>query len=670
MSPNQSHSSSRAKALAYLITFAFIAVAVIGSGWIVMPAYGATAAINDPYDLSAAPHIRDVAYTLEAPTYLQRFDSVGAWKVSAGAPTVSCTDSTLIIGTKSASLAQISLYTSDAKGTNITGSEYLEFKVKTTSSSTGITLSNAAGYNASIVFSSTNGVSATYKDASGTLVFNSAFYSSAVPGTYYRVGFTLTASTVSFFLDSANGTALANFIATAPLHAGKLNRIDVWHSGSVSTTTLDWFYAAANNPSVVQQISSDSVAAMSPDASQSNSNVGVDPSTLDIVRSGSSMADQAYNITPPKSSSDIKNLNDFTELYGATPEPMQRIAGKQFAQGWSNFGSSLETALIAQIAADTGSPVSSIHLIDYYVDYVQLKTSIEPTIASHENDIYNAAIGEAFNALDIKPTSATSSGSGLAMSIIPPYAYGKMDLIKDFSTFIQHSPPGTIVTAVCALVSGVMSNSPSALIDKAGTTVTKTVNDTMKAIMAAIQPYLNAGMNTTNAIFAWMNSTTTNFMNKLDSQTAAMMSWSTSSMNQLTNSTNNALQQVSNLNQQFMTWSGQQMAATNAMFSQIFGRMSDQANATAQYFNGQLDKSNEALTNVTNSLNGLWANVLSGGKPTASTPLTLSGIFGTGLLGNTTFVIVLVAIVIIAAVCLIVFLRGGQGNRRNRGRRR
>ena len=139
----------------------------------------------------------------------------------------------------------------------------------------------------------------------------------------------------------------------------------------------------------------------------------------------------------------------------------------------------------------------------------------------------------------------------------------------------------------------------------------------------------------TNALFAVINSTTAAFSSAITSGIGSVMSWSASTIANLDSGYNSTVNQLTNLNQQYMTWANQQLAATNAMFSQIFGKMNDHANATQQYFAGQLDKSNEALTNVTNSLNGMWSSVLSDGKVSTSTPLTFPGSSGPGSLATT-----------------------------------
>ena len=360
----------------------------------------------------------------------------------------------------------------------------------------------------------------------------------------------------------------------------------------------------------------------------------------------------------------------FTSLYGSTPEPMQRVVGDQFAQGWNDFGSDLKTALIAKIASTVGVASSKIYLIDYYVDYIQLKTTIDPTIATKEDQLYSDMVSEAMNALGYGPDTKTAAGTPLTVDAISPYALGSGGILayeennpnwwKDVLPFV--SAPAAVALMVSDGINNVKNTVTSTINAWNPATI---ANETIKSVMSAIGPYLQEGMNMTNALFAVINSTTAAFSSAITSGIGSVMSWSASTIANLDSGYNSTVNQLTNLNQQYMTWANQQLAATNAMFSQIFGKMNDQANATQQYFAGQLDKSNEALTNVTNSLNGMWSGLLSNGKVSTSTPLTLSGIFGTGLLGNYTFDIVLVIIVIIAVVAFAIYL-SGKGKRRRR----
>lgn len=669
MQKDQSNGSFRAKALSFTLISAFIMLSVIGSGWISMPAYGAPSEIDDPYDLAAAPHFRDVAYVLQEPEYLQRFDGVGKWKVSVGSPSLICDDSALELVTRSTAKAEISLYCSDAPGTNITKREYLEFKVKTTNASSGITLEDQAGHNASVVFSSATGVSASYKDAVGTLVINNAFYSSAVLGNYYRIGFELSSTTVSFFLYSADGTALANFVATAPLHAGKLHKISVWHSGSVSTTTMDWFYTASDSPNALKHVAGNAIEAMSPDSSREKGGVRVDPTTLKLVRSGSDMANEAYGIDPDAMDAGV-NLTTFTSAFGATAEPVQRVEGKQFAEGWTDFRSDLEAALIEQIAADSGTSSEDVFLIDYYVDYLQLKTTFDAEIAQKENELYEAMTKEAINALGLGTGGAPKSTTQVSIRV--PFALSiegdkaSMEQNPDWlADLVKATTPIGAMWNVVDLVSSGMNNAKSAIPDMIGATAEQIANATMKAIMSGLQPFLDRGLNITDSIASWMKTTTADFQKGVSDAYGTAMSWANAQVGDLTKGYNDTISKIQDLNHEYMTWADEQMSATNAMFSQMFLSMQESAAETQRYFAEQLVKTNEVITNVTDQLfdDGMWEDLMTGGKPAESTPLTLSGIFGTGLLGNTTFVVVLVLIVIVAMVGLILYLKG-QGRRR------
>jgi len=81
------------KATALMAAVLLVSIALLGTGWITIEAEAAD--IDDPFDVEAAPHFADVAYSLSEPTYSTAFDSIGSWKVSAGSPAVTVTNSTM-----------------------------------------------------------------------------------------------------------------------------------------------------------------------------------------------------------------------------------------------------------------------------------------------------------------------------------------------------------------------------------------------------------------------------------------------------------------------------------------------------------------------------------------------------------------------------------------------
>ena len=110
-----------------------------------------------------------------------------------------------------------------------------------------------------------------------------------------------------------------------------------------------------------------------------------------MTRSDSSITSGAYGMDDLMNSSD--EGDNWIGTMGSTTEPSQRFQGQFVAVGWSDFRSAVEDELKGQIAKSLGILDSKqIYLVDYYIDYLQLGTTMDQTIVNNEMADYREAM--------------------------------------------------------------------------------------------------------------------------------------------------------------------------------------------------------------------------------------------------------------------------------------
>ena len=680
------HRSGRKAITAVALIFTLLTVTVLGSGAITMEAYGASSSV-DPFHVKAAPHFRDVIYSLSQPTYLQRFDGLGSWKVSAGSPTIGgLSDSTLTIKSPSTVPCELTLAKSDAPGMVTDDRTYVESRMAASSASAyiNVTLENVTtGYVATI--SIHGGLVTYYCDISTGGTTTGTLYGSAATSTYYKVAFDLDPVGITFYVYSGTGVALGNhYVNNARLGAGDVGEIHLGVSAASATGTWDYIYVTDETPLAMESTTDVAIDTMVADSSVTNKAVKVDPTAMKITKSSNSDVSGAFGIV---SSSDTDyNLTSAMHDFGTSAESSQRIQGKQYAEGWDNFRSDTENAVRSVIAEDKGITSDQVYLVDYYIDYIQQETTFDQQIVTRQHDLYLSMFREALRFegyTDAKLNSLAGSAPVSQLSINVPFA-----LTVQQSWTLTTSSDGDAQWYDWAL--GIVSPLGGALdlarltaigmkgavddtVDKALNTFSPDAiaNATMKVIGPALNALMAAGMSFSDALSSLANSTTEGFQAISSGLTSAMtmMTAQTNEMiGNLSQSWSDRLGDMSNLTGSFMTWSQQQAEMTNAMFSQMFLGMQEQSAEMYRMFAGQLAATNAAVMNITNGIfsGGDLSDILSGGKTSDSTPLTISGIFGSGWTSNPIVIIILVAIVLIIVVAIVLVWKNNHKGRRYR----
>ena len=186
--------------------------------------------------------------------------------------------------------------------------------------------------------------------------------------------------------------------------------------------------------------------------------------------------------------------------------------------------------------------------------------------------------------------------------------------------------------------------------------------------------YLSLYTTFNNEIERWnavLNATTEAFADTINQVTTTLTGFFDSTVDDLSAKYDDMSNKMASLNAEYMNTTNQMMANTNAMFSQLFYNMQENANQTQRYFADQVTKSNEAVANISSDIalsnsqiNALFADLLSTGKISEDSGLS----FG-AFLGNSSYsvVIILVVVISVIAVVSVLFLMSG---RKKAGRRK
>jgi hypothetical protein len=668
---------------AITLIFAFLSVAILGSGCITL---GASAEEIDPFEIKAAPHFRDVTYVTDEPSYLQRFDGLGRWKVSVGAPSVSVSNSALSVSAPSATPVELTLSGSDAPGINPDGRCFIETRLKASNVSTqntSFTVENVATGNIAGVTIASGSMTYQYTTASNVATGN--IYAPIAANTYYRVAIELTATTLTYYVHAADGTLLANYYAnSAVLNAGEINEVHFGIEGAAGSATFDYLYVTDTAPLTSSSDSIKAVDAMTSDAYRTQAGIRLDRQSLDLARSGSEVVQAANGIPALDLTKDRYTKEELIDLFGAMPEPNQRIEGILVAKGWTDFRGDLESSLRSSIAGGLGLQASNVFLVDYYVDYLQLSTEVDEEIVETQYTRLWESLRNAYAATNAGETkdggsttqlsvmSVDSARSTMTMTFLPA---AELDLIGDMLADVG----GTIAGGAKAAELGVRWACEQAfgfLDDPLNLDKFREYVPTWKDIQDGLnQTYNQVADRFTEETARWwavLNATTEKFIGLVGSSMTAAYTWATGTVNNITASVTDSITSIAEMNKEFMSWSQTQMENTNAMFAQMFSDMSDNLMETQRFFADQQAKANQAITNITSELansrqviDNMWADFLAGGKPADGSPLTMSAFFGDELVKSIVVVVVVAAIIVIIALVLVMF-----SGRKKAGRRR
>lgn len=629
--------------IAIMVTVAMLIIVIPVN--VTVTVEGATA--GDPLDAAVAPHFSKVVYTTTAPAYSTSCDDRGYFKALTGSPQIALEDSRVVLSATSSGPQSMVLSKTDAPAVNVTAAHYeMSLNVSNTLSWANVSLMDNSPRD--WVNISIHSGAFYYDYASTTKVFG-VLYSPAAAGTDYTLAFDLTTSSVTLLLYSDSGTLLADkYISTNHLIGGHLDEIRWELSGSSSNILrLDYFYVMNTTSGILQSEAAFSYGVLVPDDNLEEPRVDLDPTALTLDES---LRQELFGFTDSPLEAQMTK-EDLINSLGSIGIHEQRASGKLVADGYKNLKSSVEWQLLTYLADLGEVDIEDIHLIDYYVDYLQCKITVNRDIVNNMLDTFNDIAG---------PLVENAGGTLVNAAQTSGFSAHVLSNWSDTADYLL--TPGIFVISDFARGLGNW--------DPLGT---KAASERAKELQDDLNDRLTAAQNLTNA--AWQNAATTwnNSMAVMDEWRQSseetfrqvnqnflnLVSISNAQMSKLASDYDSALEQGERTFNKFYDYASNQFEATNAIIAKLLLQNVDLANNSQQlnaFFAGQVAKTNEVVLNLTsalaNSLNpgSFWTGVMDGGKPT-SQPLTFSGFFG-----NSVQSWILVAVLLIVSMIIVVVL--------------
>lgn len=619
---------------------------------------------EDPVDTAIAPHFSRVIYTTEEPSYSTSCDARGDFKASVGTPTISLSNSRLNITASAATRSRVVLATTDAPELNQTRAYYeLGLQVSNTLAYVNISLYDTSA-NDWVNLSVQSG--AWYYDYDSGSQQKGALYSPAAIETDYIIAFELTTSSVTLYLYSSTGTALADkYIATNLLVGGDLDEIRFELAGATSNVlSIDYFYALGSKPASREVSTSASLGTLVSDQEFDESRVDLDPTTVDLDQT---LREEMFGFEEQALGKTVTKEDLITQI-GTQSIHQQRAAGRLTAEGYTDLKDSVEDALIDYIAVLEGCDETDVYLIDYYIDYLQMKVKVDREIVDRITgtfDRFAEPMVEAFGArVDDTSTASTSS--------VPAYAQAAEDLDNAYLETTLYVP--VFLSDLCRGVGDFLSDplgiksSQEEMFDYLQEQQQK-VEDVYNSALARADWAYN---DTKDALIAFQQSTDEKF-DQVYGLLLNYMSVSQAQFSEMCSSYDEVVDKFERQISSYYAYTQQQFEATNQIIAQLLWQNSELQEAQTQltqYFAGQLAKTNEVIMNLTSTLTSqldatdFWADVMSDGKPAAE-PLTFSSFFGNNVT-TWVWVIVLVFVSLLVVVALVVFLRKGKRKGRSK----
>jgi len=187
-----------------------VSIALLGSGWITQEVSAVD--LNSAVDLEAAPHFRDLTYTVGEPSYSTSFDALGDWKVSIGNPRLAIVQSTLSVIAPSSSMVRMTLTAGDAPGLNESERSTIQVKVipsNVTTAYTNVTLAASSDASDHVTVSFHGGeamVIHSYDESTSSAVL----FSPVEDGTPYIAAFELAEAGATVYLYDGAGEPRAH----------------------------------------------------------------------------------------------------------------------------------------------------------------------------------------------------------------------------------------------------------------------------------------------------------------------------------------------------------------------------------------------------------------------------------------------------------------------------
>jgi hypothetical protein len=622
------------------------------------------ATVGDPLDAAIAPHFSKVIYTTTAPAYSTSCDARGYFKALTGTPGISVSDSRVVLNATSSGPQSMVLSKTDVRAINKTTAHYeMSLNVSNTLAWANISLMDNSPRD--WVNISIHSGAFYYGYASTTNVLG-VLYSPAVAGTDYTLAFDLTTTSVTLQIYSDSGTLLADkYISTNHLIGGHLDEIRWELSGSSSSTLrLDYFYVMNATSGTPESEAAFSFGAMLPDDNLEESRVDLDPTALTLDES---LREELFGFDGAPLGTQVTK-EDLINSLGSIGIHEQRASGKLVADGYKNLKTSVDWQLRTYLADLGKVDIEDIHLVDYYVDYLQCKVTVKQDIVDGMRDTFNNIIGplvdNAGGAL-VSPAQ-TSSLTAHVLGTAPDY--------DATDAGFYYVTPVYTVSEFCR---GLGNWDPLG---------TKAAADRAEQFQNYLEQQLDDARNLSNA--AWQNATTTwnNALAVMDDWRQSseetfrqvnqnflnLVSISNAQMNKLASDYNSALEKGERTFNKFYDYTTNQFEATNAIIAKLLMQNVDLSNSTQQmnaFFAGQLASTNEVVLNLTsslaNSLNpaSFWSGVMDSGKP-SSQPLTFSGFFGNSVQSWTMIFVIGIVSMIIVVVLVMVLRPRRSGTKR------
>jgi hypothetical protein len=510
-------------------------------------------------------------------------------------------------------------------------------------------------------------------------VVSGILYSPIIATDWYTFAVELTTTGVTFYIYDDTGTELNNYYSNAAdLRAGYVNEVRYSVSGSAGAIYVDYLFGTGGaSQSFSTSGAPSTLDPLASDTEKKISNVIVDPAKVAKSNSGQAVVSAAYGI--PDNAFEILSKEELTraeilEVLGQTPEINQRQKGTYSAVGWENFRGDLEQALKAKIAAFHGVKSNEVYLIDYYIEWLEIGTTLDSNIvAKAEESFWNAFQRNVEDTGGrILTTSGNSDSSLSSMSLSVGSGMNSRYLTMAINPFMP-SPlfilPLIIIAGaiIVGMISGayVMSESSREMAQD----FTK-ITDTLIAQAKADRQFWENNFNETKKDFRdfenRLSNVTTQAYQDLKAGYGSMLTTVRASVNDTVKAITDSIDKVQNGFAQSYQYLQQQWQTTNAMYAQMFNQTADQIRT----FNGQIAKTNEAVMNISQGIfsgaygANFWTDYMGGGKPDTG-PLSQVGFFGTNLTTTQVILIVIVAIAIIAAVALVMISRRRPGRRRH-----
>lgn len=601
------------------------------------------AVAEDPMDVAIAPHYSRVVYALEEPVYATGCDARGDFKASVGTPTISLDDSRLVISATAATHSTVVLATSDVPALNQSRAYYeMCLSVSNTLAYVNISLYDT-GANDWVNMSIQSG--AWYYDYDSGIQQKGVLYSPAAAGTDFVVAFELAEASVTLFLYSSTGTLLADkYIATNRLVGGDLDEIRFELAGSYSSSlAIDYLYVLGQKPASTFLGTSARPGSIVPDGTLEGDRVDIDPTSLSFDKS---LRSELFGFENPLVNRRMTELELITAM-GSTPIHQQRAAGRLIAEGYNDLRYSIEDSLIDYIADAENVEYDDVYLVDYYIDYTELKIEID-------SGVTEKIVGE-FNAI-AEPIVETFGGYLLEDATTASSMYTDMSISSSNDSWLTYAffLPVIIADGIRGLLDDPLG------LDDAADAAKKALDDAADAAAAAadqsrrdIIALYNSWLNSSDEKFDAVEGILLNYMSVSQAQFSEMLS-----------SYDEVMDKFERTMSQYYAYTQQQFEATNAIIGQLLLQNMDLSQTQAEltkYFAGEMAKTNEVIMNLTSALasnldpSSIWASVLNDGKA-SSEPLTFSGVFGSNL-QEVIVVVIVVALVVMMTIALAVMLR-------------